>query len=293
DHGRPKTAALLDGLEVVPRRRIEYRGVIVEEMDTDAILARRPTVAVVDELAHTNVPGSERPKRYQDVEVLREAGIHVLSTCNVQHLESVADAVATITGGPVNERLPDEVLEGADEVELETNLTALRELSLRFVAQRVDEQLDTLASTAGTKVGAIQSVAERVLVLVDETAGSRKALRRAAHLASALHGPLVAVVITTPSSELRAFDALRDLRENVDFAEDLGADVVQAESSDLVTGLTEVARRRRATQLVLPYRHPGGFAGLTRRSLTDAILERMPELEIHLVAAGDGSPPDR
>ncbi|MGZ9160366.1 MAG: universal stress protein [Candidatus Limnocylindrales bacterium] len=325
DHGRPITAALLDGLDVVPRRRIEYRGVIVEEMDTDAILARRPTVAVVDELAHTNVPGSDRPKRYQDVEVLREAGIHVLSTCNVQHLESVADAVATITGGPVNERLPDEVLEDAEEVELvdmsphalrqrmrhgnvyppertrialdrfftEPNLTALRELSLRFVAQRVDEQLGTLASTAGMKVGAIQSVAERILVLVDETPGTRQALRRAAHLASALHGPLVAVVITTPSSELRAFDSIRDLRENVDFAEDLGADVVQAESSDLVTGLTEIARRRRATQLVLPYRDPGGFAGFTRRSLTDEILEQMPELEIHLVAAGDGSPADR
>ena len=105
-HGRPHTLELLDGLEVVPRHRVEYRGIVVEEMDTDAIIARRPTVALVDELAHTNVPGSEREKRWQDVEVIRDAGIHVVSTLNVQHLESVADAVATITGASVNERLP-------------------------------------------------------------------------------------------------------------------------------------------------------------------------------------------
>ncbi len=117
-HGRPHTIELLDGLEIVPRRRIEYRGVVVEEMDTDAVIAREPTVALVDELAHTNVPGSAREKRWEDVEVIRDAGIHVVSTMNVQHLESVADAVATITGAPVNERLPDEVLLGADEIEL-------------------------------------------------------------------------------------------------------------------------------------------------------------------------------
>ena len=111
-HGRVHTLAVLDGLEVLPRQRIEYRGVVVEEMDTDAVIARRPTVAVVDELAHTNVPGSPREKRWQDVELIRDAGIHVISTCNVQHLESVADAVATITGAPVNERLPDDVLDG-------------------------------------------------------------------------------------------------------------------------------------------------------------------------------------
>ena len=99
-HGRIHTAALLDGLEVLPRRRVEYRGVVIEEMDTDAIIARHPTVAIVDELAHTNVPGSPREKRWQDVEAIRDAGIHVISTCNVQHLESVADAVVTITGAP-------------------------------------------------------------------------------------------------------------------------------------------------------------------------------------------------
>ena len=117
-HGRLRTVELLEGLEVVPRRRIEYRGVVVEEMDTDAIIQRRPTVALIDELAHTNVPGSVRAKRWEDVEVLRDAGIHVVSTLNVQHLEGVADAVATITGAPVHERVPEDVLLAADEIEL-------------------------------------------------------------------------------------------------------------------------------------------------------------------------------
>ena len=117
-HGRTVVAARRNDLEIVPRRRIEYRGLVVEEMDTDAILEREPTVALIDELAHTNVPGSIRDKRWQDVEVIRDAGIHVVTTMNVQHLESVSDAVATITGAPVNERLPDEVLLEADEIEL-------------------------------------------------------------------------------------------------------------------------------------------------------------------------------
>ena len=117
-HGRANTAALVEGLEVVPRRRISYRDVVVEEMDADAVIARHPTVALIDELAHTNAPGSPVEKRWEDVERIRDAGIHVITTLNVQHLDSVADAVETITGAPVHERLPDDVLEQADEIEL-------------------------------------------------------------------------------------------------------------------------------------------------------------------------------
>ena len=315
-HGRPHTADLLDGLEIVPRRRIEYRGVVVEEMDTDAVLARGATVVVVDELAHTNAPGSERAKRWEDVEVIRDAGIHVISTCNVQHLESVADAVATITGAPVNERLPDIVLEGADEVELvdmsphalrqrmrhgnvyppertkialdrfftESNLTALRELSLRFVARSVDEQIDEMVAAGGPSAGALRLVAERILVLVDGSAAARRALRRGGQLASALHGPLIALVVETPSTQRMGFDEARDLRENIDFATDLGAEIVRVEASDLVTAVTEVAGHRRVTQLLLPHHETGGIAGFSRRSLADEILRRMPDLDVHLVA---------
>jgi two-component system, OmpR family, sensor histidine kinase KdpD len=314
DHGRPSTRALLDGLEIVPRRHLEYRGVVVEEMDTEAILARRPTVALVDELAHTNVPGSAREKRWQDVEILRDAGINVVSTCNVQHVASVADAVATITGAPVNERLPDDILAAADEVELvdmsphalrqrmrhgnvyppertqialdrfftEPNLTALRELSLRFVAQQVDDELGGISPASQLDV--LRAVGDRVVVAVDDTNTSQVALRRAARLASAIHGQLIAVVVTVASGGELPFDRQRDLRENLDFAEDLGAEIVQVEAADVASGLVDIVRRRRASHLFLPHREVRGFGGLRRESLADAILRQVADVEVHLVA---------
>jgi two-component system sensor histidine kinase KdpD len=309
-HGRPHTIELLEGLEVVPRRRIDYRGVVVEEMDTDAVIARQPTVALIDELAHTNVPGSEREKRWQDVEVIRDAGIHVVSTMNVQHLESVADAVATITGAPVNERLPEEVLLGADEIELvdmsphalrqrmkhgniyppersqvalerfftEANLTALRELALRLVAQRVEGQLE------GTIAGeSLPLVTERVLVLIDGSPASIRAIRRAATLAGALHAAFVAVVVDTPRTDSQPFDRGRDLQEAIHDAVDLGADVVRIDAPDVASGVEQVARSRRATHLVVPHTEIKGLRRLTERGLVDRVLERLPDLEVHTV----------
>ena len=311
-HGRPHTLELLDGLEIVPRRRIDYRGVVVEEMDTEAVIARKPTVALIDELAHTNVPGSARAKRWEDVEVIRDAGIHVVTTMNVQHLESVSDAVATITGAPVNERLPDEVLLTADEIELvdmsphalrqrmkhgnvyppertqvalekfftESNLTALRELALRLVARRVEGQLEDTA--AGQQ---LPLITDRVLVLVDGSRASMRAVRRAADLAGALHATLVAVVVDTPEAERQPFDRNRDLQETLDDAVDLGADVVRVEAPDLMTGLERVARSNRATHLVLPHREVGGLKRLRERPLVDRLMEQMPDLEVHVVGA--------
>jgi two-component system sensor histidine kinase KdpD len=316
-HGRIHTVELLEGLEVVPRRRIEYRGVVVEEMDTDAVLARAPTVALIDELAHTNVPGSARAKRWEDVELIRDAGIHVVSTMNVQHLESVADAVATITGAPVNERLPDDVLIGADEIELvdmsphalrqrmkhgnvyppdrtqvalekfftEANLTALRELALRLVAQRVEGQLEGVA--AGRQ---LHLVTDRVLVLVDGSPASPRAVRRAARLAAVLHAAFMAVVVETPESARRTFDQARDLQEALDDAVDLGAEVVMIEARDLLSGLEEACRSHRATNLVLPLREAGGRRGLFGRPLVDRLIEAIPELEVHLVGATGRAP---
>ena len=313
-HGRPHTLELLDGLEMVPRRRVEYRGVVIDEMDTDAVLARKPTVALIDELAHTNVPGSPRAKRWEDVELIRDAGIHVVTTMNVQHLESIADAVATITGAPVNERLPDDVLLGADEIELvdmsphalrqrmkhgnvyppdrtqialekfftEGNLTALRELALRLVAQRVEGELEH--TIAGQQ---LPLVTERVLVLLDGSPASRRAVRRAAKLAGIIHGALIAVVVETPESDRQPFDRNRDLREEIADATDLGATVVRTEAKDLLSGLEEAARARRATHLVLPYRGAGGLRRAFERPLIDRLLERLPDVELHLV----GTPP--
>jgi two-component system sensor histidine kinase KdpD len=311
-HGRPRTEELLDGLEIVPRRRIEYRGVVVEEMDTDAVIARNPTVALIDELAHTNVPGSAREKRWEDVELIRDAGIHVVTTMNVQHLESVADAVATITGAPVNERLPDDLLLGADEIELvdmsphalrqrmkhgnvypparaqvaldkfftEANLTALRELALRLTAQRVEGQLED--TTAGPQ---LTLVTDRVLVLVDGSPAAVRAVRRAAKLAGALHAAFIAVVIDTPESARLPFDRQRDLQEVIDDAVDLGADVVRVEARDLATGLEDAARSRRATHLVLPYQAASALGRLFGTSLVDRLVERLPDVEVHLVGA--------
>jgi two-component system sensor histidine kinase KdpD len=311
-HGRAHTIELLGGLEIVPRRRIEYRGVVVEEMDTDAVIERAPTVALIDELAHTNVPGSARPKRWEDVEVIRDAGIHVVSTMNVQHLESVADAVATIIGAAVNERLPDDVLLGADEIELvdmsphalrqrmkhgnvypperaqvaldrfftEGNLTALRELALRLVAQRVEGQLEDTA--AGRQ---LVLVTDRVLVLVDGSRASVRAIRRAARLAAALHAAFVAVVVETPATGSQPFDRNRDLQEAIDDAVDLGADLVRVEAPDTLTGLEQVARARRATHVVLPHHELRGLRRIRERALGDQLLERLPDLELHVVAA--------
>ena len=313
-HNRPHTLELLDGLEIVPRRRIEYGGVLVEEMDTDAVIARKPTVALIDELAHTNVPGSARAKRWEDVEVIRDAGIHVVTTMNVQHLESVSDAVATITGAPVRERLPDEFLLTADEIELvdmsphalrqrmkhgnvyppdrtqvalekfftESNLTALRELSLRLVAQRVEDQLeDTIAGQQ------LPLVTDRVVVLVDGSPATVRAVRRAATLASSLHAGFVAVVVDTPELARQPFDRTRDIQEALDDAVDLGADVVRVDATDLVTGLEQVARSHRATHLVLPHREVTGLKRLRERPLVDRLLERLPEVELHVVGAID------
>jgi two-component system sensor histidine kinase KdpD len=309
-HGRPNTAALLDGLEVVPRRHIEYRGVTVEEMDTDAIIARNPTVALIDELAHTNAPGSPRAKRWEDVGVIRDAGIHVVTTLNVQHLESVADAVATITGAAVNERLPDEVLETADEIELvdmsphalrqrmrhgnvyppertqvaldrfftEANLTALRELALRLTARRVEGQLE---ETSGS--GRLTLVTDRVLVLVDGGPASTRAIRTGAELAGALHAALVAVVVHTPNDDRMSFDRQRDLQESIDDAVDLGADVVRIEAADVASGLASIAKQRNASHVVLPHRSREGLKRITQRPLSEEMLERLPNVKLHLV----------
>lgn len=224
-HSRPQTQAQLGDLEVIPREKITYRGVTLEEMDTDAIIARHPQVALVDELAHTNVPGSKYPKRYQDVQELLDAGIDVITTLNVQHLESLNDLVADITGVRVRETLPDRILDSADEVELvdldpdalrqrmkegyiypadridaalnnffrEGNLTALRELALRRTAEKTESQLQEYM--AEHAIDRPWSASERVLVGFDPRPHSRQVIRDAWRLANGLHADLIAIYI--------------------------------------------------------------------------------------------------
>ncbi len=224
-HGRSQTQAQLGDLEVMPRKKVTYRGVTLEEMDTEAIIARHPKVALIDELAHTNVPGSKHPKRYQDVEEILDAGINVVTTLNIQHLESLNDLVASITGVRVRETLPDWILDQAEEVELidisphalrqrmkhgniyprervdsaldnffrEGNLTALRELALRRTAEKTEEQLQEYMTEHG--ISQLWPASERVLVGLDARPHTRQVIRDAWRLAHGLHADLIAVSI--------------------------------------------------------------------------------------------------
>src|SRR5947209_6971317 len=224
-HGRPQTQAQLGDLEVIPRKKVTYRGVTLEEMDTEAIIARHPKVALVDELAHTNAPGSKHAKRYQDVEEILDAGINVVTTLNIQHLESLNDLVASITGVRVRETLPDWILDQAEEVELidispyalrqrmkhgniypperidaalnhffrEGNLTALRELALRRTAEKTETQLQEYMTEHG--IGQLWPATEHVLVGFDARPHSRQVIRDAWRLAHGLHADLIAVSI--------------------------------------------------------------------------------------------------
>ena len=228
-HGRKETEALLDGLEVIPRRRIDYKGQSLEEMDLDAILARRPQIVLVDELAHTNAPGSRHPKRYLDVEELLSHGIDVYTTVNIQHIESLNDVVAQITRVRVRETVPDAIFDRADAVELvdltpddliqrlkegkvyvpkqaeralehffsPANLTALRELALRRTAERVDEQLRHQMQARA--ISGPWAAGERILVCVSEDPRAAGLVRYAKRLADRLHAPWTALYVETPA----------------------------------------------------------------------------------------------
>jgi two-component system sensor histidine kinase KdpD len=281
-------------------------------MDAEAIVARHPAVVLIDELAHTNVPGSAREKRWQDVEAIRDAGIDVISTCNVQHVESVADAVETILGVPVRERVPDEVVRAADDIELvdmsphalrqrmrhgnvyppdraaialerfftEPNLMALRDLALRFVAGRVDQELEGAVSNQGLE---LPPVTERVMAIVDESPECRRALRRASSLSSALHASWIAVAVQTPAIQ-QSRDRQQNLQANVDYAVDLGAEIVRGEATDLVRGLAEVIAEHRVSHVVLIHEPRRGL-GIGRMPLADKLIDAVPGLEVHLLGA--------
>src|ERR1700716_2294116 len=255
-HGRKETEALLEGLEVIPRRRIEYKGQWLEEMDLDAIIARRPQIVLVDELAHTNAPGSRHPKRYLDVEELLSRGINVYTTVNIQHIESLNDVVAQITHVRVRETVPDSVFDRADAIELVDltpedlierlkegkvyvpkqaeralehyfspgNLTALRELALRRTADRVDEQL--LTHMQANAIAGPWAAGERILVCVSEDPRAAGLVRYTRRLADRLHAPWTALSIETRRS-LQLTDEERDrLADTLRVAGGLGGEAI-------------------------------------------------------------------
>ncbi|MFC0389317.1 ATP-binding protein [Muricoccus vinaceus] len=306
-HGRAETAAQVAGLEVLPRARLDYRGQVLEEFDLDAALARHPAILVLDELPHTNAPGSRHPKRWQDVEELRTAGIEVWTAMNVQHLESLSDAVARITGVRVAETVPDHVLAGADAVELidipptellerlrqgkvyrpdqaqralrsffrEGNLAALREMALRRTAERVDA--DVTGYMRANAIAGPWPAGERVMVLVGGDASAEAAVRQARRIADALRASLVALHVERPSGA--AGDPTPALR----LAEALGAETETVVDTDLPRAILAAARARNVTHLVIGRGRPRLWRRLTGRTLSATLLRQASDFALHLV----------
>ncbi|MER5531222.1 ATP-binding protein [Streptomyces sp. NPDC002677] len=312
-HDRPRTEVMLHGLEEIPRRELDYRGAVFTEMDVDAVLARRPQVALVDELPHTNIPGSRNAKRWQDVEELLAAGIDVVSTVNIQHLESLGDVVEAITGVRQQETVPDEVVRRADQIELVDmspqalrrrmahgsiyqpdkvdaalsnyfrpgNLTALRELALLWVADRVDEYLNEYRSEH--RVSTIWGSRERIVVGLTGGPEGRTLIRRAARLAEKGAGGEVLAVYISRSDGLTSASP-KELAVQRTLVEDLGGTFHQVVGEDIPAALLDFARGVNATQIVL---------GVSRRRSWQYVFgpgvgatvarESGPDLDVHLI----------
>ena len=320
-HGRSETAALLDGLEVLPRKPIAYRGRTLMEFDIDAALARRPGLLLVDEYAHSNAPGSRHPKRWQDVQELVAAGIDVWTTLNVQHLESLVDVVWKITGVRQRETVPDSVLSDADEIEVVDitpaelrqrldegkvylpdtarqasahffkleNLTALRELALRRAAQTIDDQLVGAMRRAG--VEGPWAAGERILVLVGADSMAAGMVRAGRRLAEMMDAPWTVIHVERPSRpEVRVGEAGR-LSEAFKLAEQLGATTQMLTGDDIVGSVLDYAQRNNATQIVIGKGRDSRWREVFGRSLAGAFIRRARGAALHVVTERAGLAP--
>jgi two-component system sensor histidine kinase KdpD len=314
-HKRAETEALLEGFEIVPKRKVAYRDHVLEEMDIDAILARRPKLVLVDELAHTNAPGSRHEKRYQDVEELLAAGIDVYATLNIQHLESLNDVVAQITTVRVRETLPDHVIDKADEVELidltpkdliqrlhegkiyvpevaqralnhyfsEGNLTALRELSLRRTAQRVDDQMLTYMQAHA--IPGPWAAGERILVCVNEHPSAAGLIRYARRAADRLQARWVALYIETPRYHQLSEGERDRVAQTMRLAERLGATAVTLPGRNIADDLLDYARANNITQIIIGKSRRTRWFELLHGSVVDALVRRSGHIGIQVLAA--------
>ena len=309
-HGRKGTIEQIGELEVIPRQQIEYRGTVFEEMDTDAIVARKPQWVLVDELAHTNVPGSEREKRWQDVMVILDAGINVATTMNVQHMESLNDTVHDITGIWVRETVPDRVVKEADEVKMvditprslihrlergdiyraekvpqalnnffrEGNLSALREIALREIAQDVDEQVTTYR-----KERHIQdqwATHDRIMVCISPDKSSMRLIRRGWRIAHRLHGDLTAVYVENhPPSEAEK----EVLKNDFALAERLKIQVVTVHG-DVATEIIRYARENRITQIIVGHSNRSRWQEFIHGSIIYRLTQELRAIDILIVA---------
>ena len=321
-HGRAETEALTRGLEILPRWSIEYEGRCLTEMDLDALLERRPQLALVDELAHSNAPGSRHPKRYQDVEELLKAGIDVFSTVNIQHVESLNDVVASFTRVRVRETVPDSILEQA-EIEVvdippdelierlkegkvylpqeatralnhffsKSNLSALRELALRRAAQAVDAQM--LEHVRANALGGTWAGGERIIVAVSELAGAESLVRAAKRIGDALHAPWTAVYIETARSRQLGPDAHKRIAAVLALATRLGGEVATVPAINVIDGLKTYAVDARATQLIVGKSARSRWFELRHGSVVDRLVRETPGIAVHVLPFEGERPPPR
>jgi len=310
-HGRKATADLAGQLDAVPRRKLEYKGTNFEEMDVDAILARNPRVVLIDELAHTNVEGSKHAKRYQDVLEILDAGIDVLSTMNIQHLESITPTVQSITGITVRETVPDWVLKRVNEVVMSDltpealqnrmrrgdiypldrvgralgnffrpgNLIALRELALRQVAQAVDRSLESYREKDDSS--AAVAVRERIAVCISSNPAAQYLIARGARMAQALDGELhvVYVDLGQDSSEKNQ----KTLEANIHFAENVGASIEKVKGNSVAEAVADFVRRRHITQVVFGRSATTGVKRYFYLSAIHKFLRDAPPVDVHIV----------
>lgn len=316
-HGREETQALVEGLEIIPRKRIDYKGRQLDEMDLDAILARAPQLVLVDELAHTNATGSRHPKRYMDVEDLLAAGIDVYSTVNVQHLESLNDVVAQITGIHVRETVPDAFIDRADEIEViditsgdliqrlkegkvyvpttarralkhyfsPGNLTALRELALRRTAQRVDQQL--LTHMQANAISGPWAAGDRILVVVNEHPKAPALLRYARRIAERLRAPWVALYVETPHA-LRLTEAERDrVADAMRLVERLGGQAVTIPGGELAKDIIRYAEANNFSHLIIGRTKRSRLHELLFGSVTSEIVRSAGNIAVHVITGDE------
>ena len=317
-HGRAETEALIGDLERVPLNHIDYRGVTLTEMDVDAVIARKPAVALVDELAHTNVPGSKNNKRYDDVLEILDAGISVITAVNVQHVESLNDAIARITGVRVRETVPDHILRRADEVvnvdvsvdTLRTrlrqgriysvekieqslsnffrkgNLSALRELALRQVAQDQAARAHEYREREGLEQAAIP---EKVMVCITSRKSAKKLLRAGSRIAGRLASDWYAVYVETPREELGRIDPEDHVRlsDNIRLAEELGATVIRLKARKIADALIDFARREGITHVVFGQSARSRLDILLRGSVINRFLSEVKDATVQVVPLSD------
>ena len=310
-HGRKGIAELVPQLEVVPRKKMDYKGTVFEEMDVDAIIARRPAVALIDELAHTNVPGSKHRKRYEDVLEILEAKIDVLSTVNIQHIESIAPTVHAITGVIVRETVPDWVLTIADETVMvdltpealanrmkrgdvygkekveqslknffrRGNLIALRELALRQVAEQVDRSLSSYMDEK--EIEENWAVRERIAVCISANPRAQYLLARAARMARRMDAELYAVHVDTGNGTDTRDE--KSLAANLQFAESLGATAVRLKGKNVPDAAAQFVREKHVTQMIFGRSATEGWQKLLYMNAISRFLRDAPAVDVHIV----------